>query len=238
MKTRPVSLVFVTGALLLSGGCGLIGGPRNTANIELRKENAALREQVQKLELQAQADAAAIQSHEEKVGTLQTLPRERLATLFTTHDLKLGRLTGGADLDPKQPGHEGLKIYATPTDGSGDPLKAAGAFTVEAFDLSRDGGAKVGTWTFDVEAAARQWTSVLNRYNYVLRCRWQAPPTTGSVHVVVTFVDELTQGTFKKSVDVTLELPPPPADPPPPSTTTAPATTPATTPAAAPAIGG
>jgi hypothetical protein len=208
----PGRLLLAIGLALASGGCGLIGGPRNTANIELRKENQALREQVAELERQAEADAAAIRSHESTVGTLPTLPRDRLGKLFTTHDIKLGRLTGGADLDPERPGHEGLKVYVTPVDGDGDQLKAAGAFTVEAFDLARGEGAKVGTWTFDVDAARRQWSSVLNRYNYVLTCPWETPPPSGNLHVTVTFVDELTRGTFRKSLDVTAEVPAAPAD--------------------------
>jgi hypothetical protein len=217
-----LSLLLALGTASASGGCGLIGGPRNSANIELRKENQDLRGRVSDLERQAQADMAAIRSHEERTGTLPTLPRERLANLFTTHDIKLGRLTGGADLDSKQPGHEGLKIYVTPIDASGDPLKAAGAFTVEAFDLSRDERPKIGTWTFDVAEARRHWTSVLNRYNYVLPCPWQAPPGGNSLHVDVKFVDELTQTAFTKSVDLTV-------DPPAPSTAT---------PTSAPAAGG
>lgn len=207
----PARLLLALGALSLTcGGCGLIGGPRNTANIELRKENQSLRDKVAVMERQAEAAAAAIRSHEAEVGSLPTLPGERLGKLFTTHDIKLGRLTAGADLDPQKPGHEGLKIYVTPLDGDGDPLKAAGAFTIEAFDLARGEGAKVGTWTFDVDAARRQWSSVLNRYNYVLTCPWQQQtlPTGGNLHVVVTFVDELTRGTFKKSVDVAVDAPP------------------------------
>lgn len=209
MRRRPPigSLLVAFIALAASGGCGLIGGPRNTANIDLRKENQALRDQIAGLERQAQADAAMIRSHQDAAGTLATLPRDRLGNLFTTHDITLGRLTGGADLDPKRPGHEGLKVYVTPTDGDGDPLKAAGAFTVEAFDLSRGDGVKVGSWTFDVAAARRQWSSVLNRYNYVLTCPWQTTPGGDSLHVVVTFLDELTRGTFKRTVDVTVEAP-------------------------------
>ena len=217
----PARLLLALGVALSSAGCGLIGGPRNSANIELRKENAGLRDKVAGLERQAQADAATIRALEQKSGTVTMLPRDRLTTLFTTHDIKLFRLTGGADLDPRQPGHEGLKVHVAPTDGDGDPIKAAGTFTVEAFDLSRGDGAKVGTWTFDPEAGRRQWTSVLNRYNYVLTCPWQAPPTAAGLHLVVTFVDELTRGTFKQAVDVTVELPPGPAT----SPTTAPAAT-------------
>ena len=203
----PAALIplVVLSMTLASGGCGLIGGPRNSANIKLRKENQDLRDKVASLERQAQAAEAAIRSHEEKAGTLPTLPRERLANLFTTHDIKLGRLTGGADLDSKRPGQEGLKVYVTPIDGSGDPLKAAGAFTVEAFDLSREGRARIGTWTFDLAEARRHWTSVLNRYNYVLPCPWQDPPSGGSLHVEVKFLDELTQSAFTKAVDVTVE---------------------------------
>lgn len=207
MNFRFVTLLLLISVLSHSGGCGLIGGPRNTANIHLRKENQALAAKVAELERLRQGDAAAIRAHDEKVGTLKTLPRERLDRLFTTHDIKLGRLTGGADLDAKQPGHEGLKVYVTPTDGSGDQLKAAGTITVEAFDLSGAEGAKVGSWNFDVDATRRAWSSVLNRYNYVLTCEWQTPPAGNSLHVVVTFADELTQGVFKKAVDVTVEPP-------------------------------
>lgn len=210
---RPTRLLLLVPALLglalASGGCGLIGGPRNTANIELRKENQTLRDRVAELERQAAADAATIRSHEQSIGTLPTLPRERLDRLFTTHGIKLGRLTGGADLDPTKPGDEGLKVYVTPIDGDGDQFKAAGEFTVEAFVMSGAApGAKVGTWTFDAAAARSQWMSVLNRYNYVLKCPWQTPPPGRSLHIEVTFVDALTQATFKETVDVTVDLPP------------------------------
>src|SRR5688500_3129955 len=110
----PHWIVLVLIVAMASGGCGLVGGPRNTANIELRKENQALRDKVAALERQAEADAAAIRSHEKQVGALPTLARDRLDRLFTTHGIQLGRLTGGADLDPAQPGHEGLKVYVTP----------------------------------------------------------------------------------------------------------------------------
>ena len=165
-----------------------------------------------------------IRSLQERNGSLPTLPHERLQRLFTTHDVTLGRLTGGADLDPAKPGHEGLKIYATPVDQTGDQLKAAGTFTVEAFDLVRDEGAKIGTWTFDAAASRAAWSSVLNRYNYVLTCPWQTPPQGADLHVVVTFVDGLTQGQFKKTVDVKVDVPQ--------------SSQPATSPAPAPAAGG
>lgn len=190
-----------------AGGCSLLKKP-NKANIELRKQNQELQTRVKDLEMQHEGDVSRIHGFEQKAGTLPTLPEERLAKLFTTHDLKLGKLTGGADLDPAKPGQEGLKVHATPIDQAGDPLKAAGSFTVEAVDVSGTQPAVVGKWTFDAAASSQAWTSVLNRYEYVLTCPWQSPPAGSSLHLSVTFIDELTQGKFTKTIDVTVEPPP------------------------------
>jgi hypothetical protein len=203
LASIPVA-ICLTPAL---GGCFLIKNP-DKANIALRKENQEQAARIAELERQAAGDAAMIRSLQDRAGTLPTLPYERLQRLFTTHDLQLGRLTGGADLDPGKPGHEGLKVYPAPLDQAGDPIKAAGAFTVEAFDLARGEGSKIGTWTFDLTQARDTWTSVLNRYNYVLTCPWQTPPQGADLHIVVTFVDELTQVTFKKTVDAKVDVPP------------------------------
>ena len=206
-RSTVVILAPIACLLPLLGGCFLIKNP-DKANIALRKENQEQQARIQELERKAQGDDAMIRSLQEQKGTLPTLPRDRLQKLFTTHDIKLGRLTGGADLDPARPGHEGLKVYLTPLDETGDQLKAAGTITVEAFDLSRGEGAKIGTWMFDVPAARETWTSVLNRYNYVLTCPWQTPPSGADVHLAVTFADELTQGVFKKTADVKVDVPP------------------------------
>jgi hypothetical protein len=205
-RHAAAKLLLIACAAPLLGGCFLVKKP-NKANIELRKQNQEQQTRIEDLERQHEADAARIHGFEKKVGTLPTLPQDRLDKLFTTHDLKLGKLTGGADLDPSKPGQEGLKVHATPIDQSGDPLKAAGSFTVEAVDVSGAQPALVGKWTFDAGAAGQAWTSVLNRYEYVLTCPWQAPPAGSSLHLSVTFVDELTQGSFTKTIDVTVEPP-------------------------------
>jgi hypothetical protein len=189
------------------GGCSSLIKKPNKANIVLRKQNQAEQTRIEELERQHEADTARIHGFEQKAGTLPTLPQDRLDKLFTTHDLKLGKLTGGADLDPGKPGQEGQKVHVTPIDQDGDQLKAAGTFTVEAFDVSDTQPALVGKWTFDAAAAAKAWTSVLNRYEYVLTCPWQRPPTGSSLHLSVTFLDALTQGKFTKTIDVTVEPP-------------------------------
>src|SRR5712671_1947141 len=88
-------------------------GSPNSANIALRKQNQDLQEQIATLTRAREADAATIQSLQARVGTVPTLPQERLEKLFTTHGIKLGRLTGGADLDRNKPGDEGIKVYVT-----------------------------------------------------------------------------------------------------------------------------
>jgi hypothetical protein len=217
-RNAAATLLLIGCAAPLLGGCFLIKKP-NKANIELRKQNQNLQSRIKDLERQHEGDTARIRGLEQKVGTVPTLPQARLDKLFTTHDIKLGKLTGGADLDPAKPGQEGLKIYVTPIDQAGDELKAAGTFTVEAFDVSGAQPTTVGRWTFGAAAAREAWTSVLNRYEYVLTCPWQTPPTGPNLHLSVTFVDELTQGKFTKTMDVTVE-PPGPATRPGPAAST------------------
>src|SRR4051794_17481142 len=86
---------LVCASLVALTGCG----SPNVASIEVRKQNQSLRDEVDTLKRAREADAATNKSLQEKVGTVPTLPQDRLEKLFTTHGLALGRLTGGADLD-------------------------------------------------------------------------------------------------------------------------------------------
>src|SRR5258706_13668578 len=92
--------------IFLSISCG----SPNSANIILRKQNQDLQEQIATLTRAREADAATIRGLQERIGTVPTLSQERLEKLFTTHGIKLGRLTGGADLDLNKPGDEGIKV--------------------------------------------------------------------------------------------------------------------------------
>src|SRR6478735_2528177 len=78
------------------------------ANIGLRKQIDDLQAQVDNLKRQHDADVATIAGIR-GATTVPSLPEDRVAQLFTTHGLKLGRLTGSADLDPNKPGDDGLK---------------------------------------------------------------------------------------------------------------------------------
>jgi hypothetical protein len=139
---------------------------------------------------------------------LQTLPQDRLDKLFTVHGLSLGRLTGGADLDPAKPGDEGIKVYVVPTDDSGESLKAAGSFVIELFDLNKTTDNLVGHWEFSVEQARHNWYGRALLYTYVLNCPWQArPPEHPDLTLKVVFRDELTGREFSLQQAIKVKLP-------------------------------
>lgn len=192
------------GALLLCTGCG----SPSKANVELRKQVQDLQSQVARLRRQHEADLMETQGLRDRSGTLPTLPTERLARLFTTHGLEFGRLTGGADLDPKKPGDEGLAVYIVPVDQTGEKLKAAGSFNVEAFDLAEPKDPLVGRWHFDLEQARKAWSGWLLDYSYILICPWKKTPKHADLTVKVRFLDELTQTPFTAQRVVRVNLPP------------------------------
>ena len=199
---RPLAIAVAV-AVYAGPFCAGCGGP-NKANIELRKQNQALRKQVKELERAREADAATIRSLQGTDRAVTTLPLERLESLYTTHGLRIGKLTGGFDTDRDKPGDELLKVYAVPLDRTGDLLKAAGSFTVELFDLSDEKEVRIGQWAFSAEQTPELWHGQVLSYGYVLPCPWQTVPEHENLTVKVAFTDALTGRTFteQKQIDV------------------------------------
>lgn len=197
-------VVVVAAAALVAGGCG----SPNVASIRVRRENQELRNKIAELERREQGHLAQIRSLESNATTVPSLPSERLDTLFTTHGLRFGRLTGGADLDREAPGHEGLKVYVVPTDGHGQPLKAAGSFVVEAFDLAKGKDHRVGRWEFPLDQAEKNWFGQAMLYTYVLTAPWPdgRRPEHEDLTLRVTFTDALTGRTFTEQKVVKANL--------------------------------
>ena len=211
LRLRLLALLVLLPSL---GGCGLILGSPNRASIKVRKQNQQLEGQIAKLKQEVSARDATIRGLNQRVGTVPTLEPARLEKLFTVHAMKLGRLTGGADLDGSKPGDEGFKVYAVLLDQHGDEIKAAGTFVVEAFDLSGGEPERLGRWEFGLDQAQANWHSFLMRYEYVLTCPWQgAVPRTSDVTVRVTYTDELTGRVFTEQRVAKVNVPPPTSSP-------------------------
>lgn len=177
------------------------------ANIQLRKQNQQLHDQITRLDRVHAADRAKIVSLESNAATLPTLPPDRLDQLYTVHGLRIGRLTGGDTLGSTQPADRGLKIYVVPTDQDGEDLKAAGSFVIEAFDLAQSGDQKIGRWSFDLDQSKKDWFGPL-LYSYVLTCPWQTLPQHPQLTIHITFTDALTGRQFQVQKVVTIKLPP------------------------------
>jgi hypothetical protein len=207
------ALFSISTALLCCGAvAGSLGcGSPSQANIELRKENQQLRQQLSQLKILHEGDQRTIQGLRDRVGTLPTLSTTRLAELFSTHGLTFGRLTGAAELDPAKPGNEGLAIYISPIDETGGRLKAAGTFDIDAFDLAEPKDPLLGHWHFNLQQSRSAWTEVLLEYGYALMCPWQnKPPKHPDVTIKVTFFDELTQTPFSAQQVVHVAVAPKP----------------------------
>jgi hypothetical protein len=201
-----LSAALAAGAGTLLSGCG-----PNRANVKLRRENQALQDRIATLETQRNADLARIQGLQEQRPTVPVLPQEQLAQLYTVHGIKLGPLTGGSGLDEGKPGDQGLKIYFTPVDQDGDPLKATGRVTVEAIDTARAHHMRVGRWEFSPQQMKQAWRSLLSLQAFVLVCPWQETPEHPDLTIHVSFHDELTGRLYSEAREVTVILPPLPA---------------------------
>jgi len=204
LSTTIQRAALLGGALLLATGCT---NP-SAANIELRKQNQDLADQVKQLKQQEQGALQVIQGLRDSKPTLPTLPATRLARLYTTHGINFNPLTGGADIDPTKPGDEGLAVYVFPVDQYGQKLKAAGTFDIEAFDLAEPAQPLVGKWHLDLDQANAGWNSTLLEYTYGFILPFQKPPRHSDITLKVTFLDELTQTTFMNQKLIQISLPP------------------------------
>jgi hypothetical protein len=190
--------------VVLTSGCG----SPNKANIELRKSNQDLRNQVAQLQRQHSADAATMAVLQTHASTVPFLPEAELQQLYTVAGLNLGSLTGGYKSESNQTGDNMLRVQAVPTDQDGQSIKAAGSFRVELFDLANSNNVRIGSWDFDIQQARANWLGSALMYNYLLPCPWQTPPGHATLLVKVTFTDALTHGVFSAQKNVQIDLPP------------------------------
>lgn len=184
-------------ALCLLSGCA----SPSAANNMLRRKNQDLQDQIVQLNRQQAADRASILALEHKAGTQPAINQTKIDQLFTTHGIRLGKLTG------TDPAGDGFQVQATPFDDQGQKLKAAGSFVIDAFDLADQSHPQLGHWTFDVKQARDAWLGDLFMYCYILKCPLQRLPTHSQITVRLAFTDALTGRQFTDQKVVTVKLP-------------------------------
>jgi hypothetical protein len=200
------ALGWLAAAGALAGGCN---GSRQAAAI--RRDLQDARDQVQQLRRRNAELRQALRSRQEHIETLQALGDRRLDRLFHVRRIRLGRYTGGANLDDA-PGDDGVRVYLQPMDQDGGIIKAAGEVTVQLYDLAADPNARlVFEKTWAVAEIGERWSGGLLSPHYSFACRWRRPPDHDELTVRVRFVDYLTGKTFTAQKLVTVDLPPEPA---------------------------
>ncbi len=189
-------------AAVAAAGCQGIQQPDDLRGQlqQQRQENARLREQVRQLR-------EDLQGRDEHIRSLQALGEKRLDKLFHVTGIKLGR-TSGVNLDGV-PGDDAIRVYLRPVDRDGHPIKAAGAVTVQVYDLAVEPANSLLTeCRFSLEEMAKCWSSGFMTYHYRLECPWKtAPPARAEVTVRVVFTDYLTGREFTAQKVVKVALP-------------------------------
>jgi hypothetical protein len=185
--------------------CGC--GSPSAANIELRKKNQDLESRVASLEARHARDTQTIAAAESSRPTVPTLPPDRLANLFTTHGLQFTDATAGDNPDPTSATDSELKLVLETVDQDGTPIKPAGSFSVEAFDLDDPAHPSIGRWNFSADQSRKLFFSRFGLYGYVLTCPWQTVPAHPNLTVKVSFTDTLTGMTFVAQQQVKIRPP-------------------------------
>jgi len=182
---------------------------------ELAKANDQLRasrEENEKLKGDRLAVQQVVADQQKLIQTLRGLGEKRLELLFHVTDIKLGRYTGGLDVDGEG-GDDGVRVYLRPVDRDGHALKAAGDVSIRLFDLAaKPEESLLAEYEFPVEEAAKHWQAGFITYHYRFDCRWKSrPPKNPDVTVRASFTDYLTGKTFSAQKLCTVK--PPPAQP-------------------------
>jgi hypothetical protein len=212
MPDLRYAATFRTKIRLASAGCLLIGtcltgcGSPSAANIELRKQNQTLQDRVDDLTAQHQRDVQTLAATERSRPTTQTLSPTRLESLVTTHGLSIGHLTGGDNPESISAADTELKVYVVPIDGEGTPIKAAGAFKIEAYDLDDPKKPLIGIWNFDLKQTRAAFYDKLALYTYVLECAFQTKPVHSNLTIHITFYDALTGREFVDQTQAKVRL--------------------------------
>jgi hypothetical protein len=202
---RPIALhvaVAMLVGLATAGGCT---DPDQTLSLrrQLQDANDALR----KAEREKLGLTTRIAKQQEHIDRLQAIGAQRMKHIFRVERIRLGRYTGGADLDGKT-GDDGIKVYIQPIDQHGSIIKAAGTVKVQLFDLAAPTGKNlIFEQTWPAETIHKNWTAGLLGNHFAFKCRWKTRPAHDEITVRAEFVDYLTARRFTAQKACKVALP-------------------------------
>ncbi len=175
-----------------------------TADLESARADAKT---AQKAVFEAKGELARKQK---RIDTLVSLGPDRIKKLYYAKSIKLGQYTGGADLNG-QPGDDGIKVFLRPIDSNGDTIKAAGAVTVQVYDLAQPADKTlIGEYKWSVDEVAKAFSGGFMTYHFTFTCPWKSgPPKHGGITVRVEFIDYLTGKTLSAQKVCKVNLPAP-----------------------------
>lgn len=195
----------LSGSVLLAVFVGCANKDAQLA--EAHTQNRELRQQLRQSQQTTETQQDTIDSQAEQIRNLSELGPERLDMLFKVQRIKLGRYSGGTNLDGL-PGDDGVRVYIIPQDDVGRTVTAAGSIEVNVFDLAEKSEPLLMSYSFSPEKAKQHWQAggLANHYN--ITCPWKdALPSSNEITLSVKFVDYLTGQAFTATKQCRIRLP-------------------------------
>ena len=212
MQSQPLcrrSILTWPGGLALLAVLAILVGCANKDEqlMELQTRHRELRQQLRQSQQTIETQEDTIRRQTEQISNLSGLGPERLEVLFKVESIKLGRYSGGTNLDGK-PGDDGVRIYIIPQDETGRTVTAAGSIDVDVFDLADKNQSLLMSYSFSPAEAKKHWYSGGLANHYSITCPWKDTlPSGDEVTVRVKFIDYLTGQAFTATKQCRVSLP-------------------------------
>ena len=204
---RPIAAgraaVVLAAISAMTGGCA-----EWNQQARLRAELETSRQEIKKLTAQRDQLQQQLTGKDEQIANLLALGERRLENLFYVERIKLGRYTGGVDLDSKG-GDDAVKVYLKPIDQYGNVIKAAGEVKIQLYDLAAEPNENlIGQYVWPANKISQQWSGGFVAYHYAFVCPWKlGAPKHEEITVRVEFTDYLTGRQFSEQTLCKVKLP-------------------------------
>jgi hypothetical protein len=173
--------------------------------IQQDRELAGLKDKVTRrdatiAQLQGQLDA--------RFPRVDTLPAERLNTLFTAAKLQIRPQTDSWEFKAGE-GLTGFRVFFRTLTEDGTNIPATGELEIQVLQIApAPANPRLGTWKFSAAELKKSWYAGLGTNYFAVNCPWQTPPSSRDVHFHLRFTDALTGAVLEASMDKKITLPP------------------------------